>query len=611
MNRRPSLPAEIYTLVERSPGAVLLEFAGAPPRLFAEPMQVLRAETAGELGTLFGEIERAVAGGLFVAGYFSYECGQVFEPSAAGVAAEADCSEPLAWFGVYAEARILDEAVDDEGSVGTGAGGVECSFSLTKDAYGERIREIHEWIRRGDVYQLNFTVPIQLQVHGGAAALYENLRHSQPAPYSAFLQTERGQHILSLSPELFFRMDDGETGRRITTRPMKGTARRGRTTAEDRAQAQWLTNDAKNRAENVMIVDLLRNDLGRLCEFGSVTASDLFAVERYPTLWQMTSTICGAVRADVGFQEIFRALFPCGSITGAPKVRAMQLIEEMEGRRRGVYTGAIGYFSKESSVFNVAIRTVSLRDGRGTMGVGSGVVIDSDPAAEWEECQLKAAFLTSGETQPAFSLVETLLWDGGYPLLELHLDRLEDSAAYFEFPFCRGEVRAAFWSFGAGLAAGARKVRLLLDRRGKATIGCEAICVAGERPLRVCVSEQRTDPQDRFYFHKTTHRPLYTRELRAAIDAGYDEVLFVNCLGEVTEGAIHNVFVVKDGRLLTPPMDCGVLPGVYRRHLLETEPNAGEAVLTLKDLRKAEGIVVCNAVRGLQRAEIDWDCVKE
>jgi len=617
MSRWYSLPAETYALVERTPATVLLEFAdgngGSPQgRLFTNPIHVLVANSVGDLGRLFGEIERAVAQGLCAAGYFSYECGLYFEPTAGGAARGAGSSsgEPLAWFGIYAEPQwIGGVAAAESCSEGGWESPVECGFGLSERDYAGRIERVHGFIRSGDLYQLNFTVPIDIRSRVGPGALYEALRLRQPAPYCAFLHTEPGRHILSLSPELFFRVEDGEKARRITTRPMKGTARRGRTAEEDRAQAEWLARDGKNRAENVMIVDLLRNDLGRLCEFGSVRASDLFAVERYPTLWQMTSTVSGELRPEVGFEQIFRALFPCGSITGAPKVRAMQLIEQLEGRERGVYTGAIGFFSKEQTVFNVAIRTLSMNGETGVAGVGSGVVIDSEAAAEWGECLLKAEFLTGSDRSPSrtgFSLVETMLWDGGCSLLELHLDRLEDSAAYFEFPLNREEVRRALVDQGGDLAGGRYKVRLLLDCYGRLTVISEAIPFPSGLPLRVRISKQRVDSQDPFYFHKTTHRPVYAAELKAALEAGYDEVLFLNEHGEVTEGAFHTVFAEKDGQLVTPPIECGVLAGVQRRHVLATERNAVEAVMRVEDLRQANGIYLCNAVRGTRRAEIDW-----
>ncbi len=270
--------------------------------------------------------------------------------------------------------------------------------------------------------------------------MYAHLRARQPVDYGAFLHWQAGRHILSYSPELFFRVDwEAPAARRIVTRPMKGTAPRGRTTREDREIAAWLANDPKNRAENVMIVDLERNDLGRVAQLGSVRAEKLFAVERLPTLWQMTSTVSAELRPEVGFHDIFRALFPCGSITGAPKVRAMQLIAELEDGPRGVYTGAIGFFSPRQTVFNVAIRTLELDGGQGTMGAGGGIVIDSNAAEEFRECMLKAEFLTRSSAQSAepLSLIETMLWNGNYPFIEMHLDRLADSAGYFGFPCAR------------------------------------------------------------------------------------------------------------------------------------------------------------------------------
>jgi para-aminobenzoate synthetase/4-amino-4-deoxychorismate lyase len=400
--------------------------------------------------------------------------------------------------------------------------------------------------------------------------------------------------------------------RQITTKPMKGTAPRGRTTTEDTASANWLRNDPKNRSENVMIVDLLRNDLGRICTFGTVRASDLFAVERYPTLWQMTSTITGELRPEVDFQQIFRALFPCGSITGAPKVRAMQLLATLEGQPRGIYTGAIGFFSREQTVFSVAIRTLELDGGQGKMGVGSGIVIDSDPAGEFRECLLKAEFLTRSEQSlpENFSLVETMLWSNGYPLIELHLDRLEDSAHYFAFRCHRAEIQSALLAhanaFSPATSGSPRKVRLLLHSDGTFQITSELLRES-LTAAQVRIARQRTNPADPMYFHKTTHRPLYAEALKAATQAGYDDVIFLNQRDEVTEGTIHNVFIQKDGILYTPPIPCGLLPGVHRRHILETQPNIVEKILRLDDLRTADQVYLSNAVRGLRLAFIHWE----
>ncbi|HZB89220.1 MAG TPA: chorismate-binding protein, partial [Terracidiphilus sp.] len=511
-----ALPAEVYTLVERTAGAVLLESAPGSPasRLFLDPLRVVEARAADSLPQLFRDIEDATAAGMHAAGFLAYECGAALEPSAANKPAmrpnaaasirapqnplQASLQDmPLAWFGIYRQVWVFDHGAgsfvdgDPPGMAGmrvpdAEAARIEMAPELHEAAFARRIAAIHEWIRAGDVYQLNFTFPLRGRAMGGAAAVYARLRARQPVEYGALVHWREGRQVLSFSPELFFAIENspppaiptpmdeigcprslafGDRGkqdfnptqflsrgaalapptRRITTRPMKGTARRGRTTAEDAAIAAGLRADEKNCAENVMIVDLLRNDLGRLCRFGSVRAEELFAVERHPTLWQMTSTVTGELRADVGIAEIVQALFPCGSVTGAPKVRAMQLIADLEDGPRDVYTGAIGHFSPERTVFNVAIRTLDIEGEHARMGVGSGVVIDSDAGDEYRECLLKAAFLASDDPEfaPEFALIETLAWRAGYPLLEMHLDRLEDSARYFGFACERDAVRAA------------------------------------------------------------------------------------------------------------------------------------------------------------------------
>ncbi len=641
MNRRHSLPAEVYALVEQLPATILLE-CGKPhgpdsgaencSQLFIDPLRVYVANTAAELALLFAEIESAVAAGHVAAGFFAYECGNCFEPKANLHALPE--GQPLAWFGIYERSYRFDHAT------GTFEGGeppqlarfralmhshaedlrieveLGAEFGLTLEQYTERIHAIHEWIRAGDVYQLNFTVPYTLRLHGSMADLYTRLLARQPVEYGAFIHWQQGRHILSFSPELFFRIDHENSERRITARPMKGTAARGRTTHEDRERAQWLRNDAKNRAENLMIVDLLRNDLGRLAKFGSMQTENMFAVERHSTLWQMTSTVSGELRPEVGYSDIFRALFPCGSITGAPKVRAMQLLAQLEEQPRGIYTGAIGFFSLQQTVFSVAIRTLAMNGGNGTMGVGSGIVIDSAPAEEYRECQLKAEFLRPLASSAAagfvldgkFQLIETMLWNGEYPLLELHLDRLIDSAEYFAFPCERQAVKSMLENFASKFPdTTARKVRLLLDADGELHVSSETLKPDdADRKARVYFAPDRADSSDRWLYHKTTNRALYAQAFARAAELGYDDVLFLNERGEVTEGAISNIFIEKDGRMFTPPIQSGVLPGVYRRYLLETRPNAEERVLTLDDLRNADAVFICNAVRGLRRVEIAW-----
>jgi len=668
MTRRHPLPAEVYVLVEQTPATVLLE-GGKPghaneqpwTQLFTDPLRVCAVSSAAEITALFAEIEGAVAAGHFAAGFFSYECASCFEPKADARAAKS--GEPLAWFGIYARsyafdhvtgefvggeppelahfrARQISEAARVSEIARAPQPELAANFALTEAEYVQRIARIHEWIRAGDIYQLNFTAPFSIEapgsIVGSIAAHYVRLRSRQPVDYGAFLHWQPGQHILSFSPELFFRIyQTSQSGgtRHIVTRPMKGTAPRGRTTREDREISEGLRSDAKNRSENVMIVDLVRNDLGRVARTGSVKVDELFSVERFPTLWQMTSTVSAELRPEVGFYDIFRALFPCGSVTGAPKVRAMQLIAEIEDAPRGVYTGAIGFFSPQQTVFNVAIRTLELNGARGTMGAGSGVVIDSDPAQEFRECLLKAKFLGGpahriadpiSENAPIisqpdkFSLIETMLWDGSYPLLELHLDRLEDSADYFGFACDRAAIGLALEDHARQFAdrdladsapRSPRRVRLLMvDDEGHVQIGSEALSPPGEPNLigRVTISSARTDPADAMLYHKTTHRPTYSQAFEQAAREGFDDELFLNLRGEITEGAISNVFVEKDGRWFTPPLECGLLAGVYRRHLLETRPDIEERVLFIADLRSADAIYLANAVRGLRRVDIDW-----
>ena len=614
------LPHQIFSLVEQTPGTVLLHSSrpgeALLSRLFTSPFQVIEVRELNELPALFSRIEEAVEHGHLAAGYFTYECGLHFEPGAA--LRPLRNSELLAWFGIYDGCYAFDHRIGEFDAEPPPVSSVEhtaerhtsqspaaITFGLDEDQFTSSIEQIHKWIRAGDVYQLNFTFPLHAHLAESPSDLYARLAQAQPVTYGAFLHTLPGHHILSFSPELFFRVD---SNRHITTRPMKGTAPRGRTTSEDRAIADRLAHDMKNRAENVMIVDLIRNDLGRICSFGSVQVEKLFEVARYSSLWQMTSRISGDLVPNVGYEDIFRALFPCGSITGAPKVRAMQLLAQIEEEPRVVYTGAIGYFSREQTLFNVAIRTLEVENGFATGGVGSGIVIDSEPSAEYHECQLKAEFLTRA-AEP-FSLIETLLWNGDFPLLELHLDRLTDSADYFDFSCDRDAIRTILYTEASLFRDDRlRKIRLLLHEDGETRLEIEFLPEPSRNPdpLRACIASERTDPADLFLFHKTTRRELYNRAYTAARSASFADVLFLNTREEVTEGAVDNVFIEKSGRWYTPPLDCGVLPGVYRRHLLFTRPDIEEKVLTLNDLKAADGVHICNAIRGLRRVTFDWN----
>jgi para-aminobenzoate synthetase / 4-amino-4-deoxychorismate lyase len=567
------------------PGFVLLREASGW-RMYRRPLRVLSANNSESLDEVLAEIDRHVKSGGEAAGFLSYEAGYALEPKLNRLL--GDRNDSLCWFGLYDSAQSV-------GELSFPADGSEevvrsLTPSITRSQFDRALGAIHEWIAAGDVYQINFTYRESFEAASCPWCLFASLCHRHPVPYAAFVNTGREQTV-SLSPELFFRIRD----RRIVVKPMKGTADRGLTLEDDVLRGKALQASEKNRAENVMIVDLMRNDLGRICSTGSVNTTHLFEVERFPSVWQMTSTVEGRLRDDCTPESIIRALFPSGSVTGAPKIRAMELIADLETTRRGVYTGSIGYFAPQQAQFNVAIRTVVLRGQEGLLGVGGGITYDSFPAEEWNESQSKAAFLT--QQAPDFKIIETMPWDGAYALLEDHLERMRASAEYFGFEFKENATRAALAELVPGFKNRPHKVRLLLAHDGSIELESGEIDFV---PFgRVRLSAQAVRSSDRFLYHKTTRRKLYVNELAAAKAAGCDDALFFNERGELTEGAVHNVFVVKDGIWRTPAIECGLLPGTYRASILRSRPDAREDVLTLDDLASADAIYLCNSVRGL------------
>ena len=607
-------PPAYYTLIEGRDDVVLLETSRYDADnyrsfLFIDPIDTLRADSIDEVPALLRDIERYLAQDCYAAGYFGYECGYHFEKIADAVPG----TSPLAWFGIYRAPLVFNhltgsfdadrETVPAPVAADLRRGDyaiADLRYNIPAEAYLQSIETIKDLIRSGWTYQINFTGKYVFTFQGSPLALYGTLKRRQRVSYGAFIHAQ-GRTVLSFSPELFFR----RRGDTIMTRPMKGTVRRGRTCEEDLVLQEWLRNDPKNRAENVMIVDLLRNDLGRIAETGSVRVRELFAVEKYLTLFQMTSTIEGKLRAGVGYYDLFHSLFPSGSVTGAPKIRSMQIIRELEGDARGVYTGAIGFFSAaREAVFNVAIRTLVIDGHRGEMGVGSGIVADSDPQDEYRECQLKADFVTIPYED--FKLIETILWDKGYPLLPRHVKRLNASVVYFDYPCDVDRVVKELTAHAEHFASGNKyKVRVTLDRQGDVSVESWMIDEGREAgPARVALSSVRMNSRDRFLFHKTTRRRVYDEMYRVAVGKGFVDILFLNENGHVTEGAISNVFIRKGKALITPPVACGLLNGVYRQHLLETHPRAREGVVSLDDLRDADGIYICNAIRGLREVTL-------
>lgn len=579
-------------------------------RLYTGFVGLLSCDMAGQWQSLLEAMQQALADGRHAVGLFSYELGAQLQ----GVS-HAPADWPLAQVLIFERCeRLSADRVahwlerQTEGSPPAGVAALRANVS--EDEFAEAVGVIRGYIASGDTYQVNYTYRLRFDAYGEPLALYRRLRERQPVPFGACIALPDGRVVLSLSPELFLRHEGGL----LTARPMKGTAPASGDAAIDAARARSLASDKKNRAENLMIVDLLRNDLGRIAALGSVQVPALYEVARHGGVLQMTSTITARLRDGVSLTDIFAAVYPCGSITGAPKRRTMQIIGEVEPAARGLYTGAIGWFgaSEEGAsvgdfCLSVPIRTLALQTSgngvrRGEMGVGAGIVFDSQTADEWAECQLKAGFLTG--LPPTFAIFETMRASPqGCPLLEKHLARLPASAAYFGLAFDEKAARTAVREACAGLAAGDYRLRLAF---GPAGIDIRTAPLAPlPEPVRLLLADEPMSSDDLFLRHKTTVRDRYDAAWREAERQGAFDMLFVNEKGELTEGGRSNVFVKLDGRWFTPPLSAGLLPGVMRAVLLEDGAwGATERALMLADLRAAEEIVVCNALRGVLRATL-------
>ncbi|MCS7300805.1 MAG: aminodeoxychorismate synthase component I [Fimbriimonadales bacterium] len=555
------------------------------------PVAVLQTHRHAEVLPVLAEVERAAQRGLCAVGFVAYEAAHGLDEAFPVACA----SVPLAWFALFEQLEAYPRLLLPTSA--TGELSVRWQATVSEPAYGCALQRIRAYIEAGDVYQVNYSFRLRAPFAGDALALFGRLYRAQPVRYAAYLDTGE-QVILSVSPELFFAL----SGRRICTRPMKGTAPRAATLEADHQQAQALRSSPKNRAENLMIVDMARNDLGRIARTGTVRTPHLFETERYATLWQMTSTV--EAETDAPLPEIFRALFPAASITGAPKIRAAQVIHELETTPRGVYTGAVGIVLPiRQAQFNVAIRTLVYDRNRSLLeyGVGSGVVWDSDIDAEYQECLSKAQVIL--QPRPEFELLETLRWRAGkgYFLLEKHLQRLQRSADYFGFQCDLDAIRALLQRAPTDATTprkGDYRVRLRLRRDGESVVECAPL--EPKPPIwRVALAPEPVDPRNVFLYHKTTHRAVYEQARAACPDC--DDVILWNPRGEITESTVANVVVRLDGKLYTPPVACGLLGGVYREYLLE-RGWLTERVITLPMLQQAEAVYLINSVRGRVRA---------
>lgn len=581
--------------------------------LFDTPSRLLTATDGPGLRAALREIEVWTTSGNYAAGYIAYEAGYALEPALAALNDPAGgCLLKMGLFEAPKKGAPFPQgAREDPGALEDWGAEMSLPAAAWDEArYAQAFAKARSWIEAGDIYQVNLTFPLDFSVYGSPRALYRRLTAGQPVAHGGYLE-EGEEAILSLSPELFFTLKEGE----IVTRPMKGTAARGATPEADAAAKAALLADEKQRAENLMIVDLLRNDLSRLAQPGSVEAS-LYAIQTYPTLHQMVSEVRARLEQAPTPEALLRALFPCGSITGAPKIRAMEIIHALEPRPRGLYTGSLGYFGpRGEACFNVSIRTLTLAQRRenewqATCPVGSGVVYDSRPDAEYAECLLKGRFLEAGYGDPTkeqgFELIETFGYDANAPgaetdrTLTCHLQRMGLSATALGFAWSPATHRTEIEATLAGLAAHHPwRVRVTLARDGTLTITPTPL---GEplTSLPFALAEERVWSKNPWLAHKTTRRALYGRALERAKSRWPEarEVVFLNEKGHLTEGSWTTLFVERQGKLLTPPLKAGLLPGILRTRLL-TQGKATIAPLTPEDLATSDRIWLGNALRGL------------
>ena len=555
--------------------------------LFTDPVTIISCRQRSELKNCFRQIESYLQKGYYLAGFLAYELGYLLEESLSQYSQHQDY--PLIWMGVYSKPEKYTATVNT---------GSDKRYYLSAPVmatdyaqYKKNILKIKELIAHGDTYQINYTSKCHFSFAGDIFAFYRELKANQQVSYSALINYN-GNYIISLSPELFFRIGKKQN---ITVKPMKGTAPIG-------TSPGWLQADSKNISENVMIVDLLRNDLGRICKPGSVRVKQLFEIEKYETLQQMTSTVQGNLLPQVKIWDIIKSLFPCGSVTGAPKINSMKIIHALEKEPRNIYTGAIGYLTPDNTaVFNVAIRTINLEYAgtgkyKAQMGIGGGIVYDSEPEAEYRECMLKAKFLI--DSVPDFSLIETMLCvRGKIKYLAAHLRRLKASARYFNMPCNITAVKQTLQKQTSSLK-GSFRLRLLLNTAGEMTIEHASFFMNKSAPLKIAISKYKIKSQDIFLGHKTTLRELYDPEHKKYVAQGYFDIIFRNEKDEITEGAISNIFIRKNSRYYTPPLTSGLLSGIQRQVMIK-RLKVKEKVLYLSDLKKADKIFLTNSVRGI------------
>ncbi|WP_147534639.1 aminodeoxychorismate synthase component I [Bacillus marasmi] len=575
------------------PPLLSFEFASSSgqiqPLTFINPIKIIKAETVEKVLPCLTEVQAEIEKGYYAAGYLSYESAPAFQPE---MTVKEGHTIPLLWFGIFLEP--VQDTVHSDGPYAIS----DWKPTVNKMQYRSSIKSIKNAIEQGLTYQTNYTIRLEADFKGDELSFFQKIKNGQSSSYCAYLNIDN-YRILSASPELFFHLK----GNTLTTRPMKGTIKRGNTLEEDLQYINHLYHSEKNRAENVMIVDLLRNDLGMVAETGTVKVDKLFSIETFPTLHQMTSTVTATVAKNRTLLDIFKAIFPCGSITGAPKLTTMEMISKLEDLPREVYCGAIGYITpKQEAIFNVPIRTVLIdkKMGKATYGVGGGITWDSTVEDEYDEILTKARLLE--EHPPEFQLLESLLLeDGSYFLLNEHLKRLKSSAHYFNFPYHKEELQNALLSLAKQNQHGRFKVRMILEKSGVITVEAQTI-ESITSPIKIMLADKPTSRNNRFLYHKTTNRDAYTPFQLAKPPYIFD-VLLWNESEELTEYTNGNIVVEQDGKLWTPPVECGLLNGTYRQSLIQSG-QVYEKVLTLEDLQNCQKVWFINSVRKWLEVEV-------
>ena len=554
--------------------------------LFTKPIKELKTRDIDQVEALLKEVETYQEAGFYAVGYVSYEAAPAFEKKFAVHPAPL-MGEYLLYFTIHEEVETLPFPEDYE-AVDLPANWKE---EVEAPAYQEAIETIHHHIRQGDTYQVNYTVQLSQELEADPLAIYNRLVVEQKAHYNAFIQHD-DVAILSISPELFFEQED----RLLTTRPMKGTTHRGLTNQEDLQEAAWLEADPKNRAENMMIVDLLRNDMNRISEIGSEHVTRLCQVEQYSTVWQMTSTIESRLRSEIDLIQTFRALFPCGSITGAPKISTMEIIQKTEKAPRGVYCGTIGILlPRGKRIFNVASLTLQMQGGQAIYGVGGGITWDSKWESEYQETKQKSAVLYRQE--PHFELLTTgRIHQGELTFLDKHVTRLREASRYFAYPYDEPKLLKELQEELAHLESNLDyRCRIALQKNGTFHLVITELTDLPASYLQAQLTEQKLDLATPFTYFKTSQRDH--------LNQSDQEQIFHLPDGSLLETTIGNLILEIDGKLYTPPAHLPLLDGIYRHHLLETQ-QVEEKLLTLNDLTDADRIYVCNALRGLY--ELDF-----